>query len=520
MNNPSSADPPVHKWLVTLAVMLAAVIEVLDVTIANVALPHMQASFSASVDEVTWVLTSYLVSTAVVVPMTGWLAAAVGTKRLLIGSTLLFTAASVLCGLAWDLPSMVVFRVLQGAGGAALMPLSQTKLMEVFPPREHGLAMAVWGIGIMVAPILGPTLGGWLTDNYHWRWIFLVNVPVGLLAAMLQVAFVPGERERAASDAVRVDYLGLLLVVLSIGCMQIVFDRGERADWFASPWVWGFSALSLVSMLLLVPWELRHKNPVVEMHLFRDPGFAAGSVITVLLFACLYSNFIVFGLFLQLLMGYPAMQAGLTMAPRGVATMIGMFLVGQLYTRLDARMVLAIGVILIAYGAFEMSHWYGGVGPANMLPPLLITGLGMGLAFVPLSALTISTVPQPSVANASALFNLMRNTGASVGIALSGSFLVRWGQIHQANLVNHVDATSLAGQAAAAAAKAVAQSGGADAFTATAQANGLIYGLVLREANLLTFTDVFRLSGYVALAILPLILFLRKPSADRVAVIH
>lgn len=518
MSDPSGAGRPVHKWLVTLAVMLATVIEVLDVTIANVALPHMQASFSASVDEVTWVLTSYLVSTAVVVPMTGWLAAAVGTKRLLIGSTLFFTAASVLCGLAWDLPSMVVFRVLQGAAGAALMPLSQTKLMEVFPKREHGLAMAVWGIGIMVAPILGPTLGGWLTDNYHWRWIFLVNVPVGLLAVMLQIVFVPGDH--ATRGAARVDYLGLLLVVLSIGCMQVVFDRGERADWFASPWVWVFCAVSVMSMLALVPWELRHKAPIVDMHLFRDPGFAAGSVITVMLFACLYSNFIVFGLFLQLPMGYPALQAGITMAPRGVATMIGMFLVGQLYTRLDARMVLAIGVILVAYGAFEMSNWHGGVAPANMLPPLLVTGLGIGLSFVPLSALTVSTVPQSSVANASALFNLMRNTGASVGIALSGSLLVRWGQVHQASLVTHVHATSPAAQAASAAAKAIAESGGADAFTATAQAHGMLYGLVLREANLFAFSDVFRLSGYVALAILPLILFLRKPPADRAVALH
>ena len=520
MSRPSTADRPVHKWLVTLAVMLATVIEVLDVTIANVSLPHMQASFSASVDEVTWILTSYLVATGVVVPMTGWLAAAFGAKRLLIGSTLLFTVASVMCGLAWDLPSMVFFRVLQGVGGAALMPLSQTKLLEVFPPREHGLATAVWGIGIMVAPILGPTLGGWLTDNYHWRWIFLVNVPIGLLAVILQIAFVPGEEEHPAHRAARVDYLGLLLVVLSIGCMQIVLDRGERADWFAAPWVWAFSAVSVLATVALVPWELRREAPVVDIRLFRDPSFAAGSVITLMLFASLYSNFIMFGLFLQLLMRYPALQAGVTMAPRGFATMIAMFLIGQLYTRIDARMVLAMGVIMVAYGGFEMSRWSADIAPVNMLPPLLITGLGIGFTFVPLSALTISTVAQASVANASSLFNLMRNTGASIGITLSSTFLVRWGQIHQADLVNHVHATSAPAQAALAGAKALAASGGADGFTATSQAHGLIYGLVVHEANLLAFTDVFRLSGYVALAILPLILFLKKPSADRAVGMH
>ncbi len=516
----AEARKPVHKWLVALAVMLATVIEVLDVTIANVSLPHMRASFSASVDEVTWVLTSYLVATGIVVPMTGWFAATFGTKRLLIGSTLLFSAASALCGLAWDLPSMVFFRLLQGVGGAALMPLSQTKLLEVFPPAEHGLATAVWGIGIMVAPILGPTLGGWLTDNYHWRWIFLINVPIGLLAVLLQLAFVPGDRRDESRRSVRTDYIGFLLIVLSIGCAQIVLDRGERADWFAAPWVWAFTAVSVAATLLLVPWELRHREPVVQLRLFRDPTFAAGAVITVLLFASLYSNFIIYGLFLQLLMQYPALQAGVAMAPRGLATMFGMFIVGQLYTRLDARAVLLCGVALIAYGAFDMSRWHAGVSPEDMLPALLATGVGIGFSFVPLSALTISSVPPSSVASASALFNLMRNTGASVGITLSSTLLVRWGQIHQSRLVEHIQPTNPAAQAAFAGASSVAQAGGADPFTASQQANGILYGLVLHEASLLAFTDVFRWSGYIVLAIVPLVLILKKPSQDRPVSMH
>jgi DHA2 family multidrug resistance protein len=516
----SSDSRPVHKWLVTLAVMLATVIEVLDVTIANVSLPHMQATFSASVDEITWVLTSYLVATGIVVPMTGWLARAFGAKRVLIGSTTLFTIASVLCGIAWDLPSMVFFRLLQGAGGAALMPLSQTKLLEAFPPREHGLATAIWGIGIMVAPILGPTLGGWLTDNYHWRWIFLVNVPIGVLAVALQAAFVPGDPKESPAREARTDYLGFLLIILSIGCMQIVLDRGERADWFAAPWVWAFCGISLLSTIVLLRWEWRHESPVVDIRLFRDPGFAAGAAITVLLFASLYSNFIMFGLFLQLPQQYPALQAGFLMAPRGFATMIAMFLVGQLYQRLDARLVLALGVILIAVGSFEMSHWPGNVGPDNLLRPLILTGLGIGLAFVPLSAMTISSIPPASVANASALFNLMRNTGASVGITLSGTLLVRWGQLHQAGLVENVHATSALGQAALTQASFVAQQAGADPVTATSQAYGMIYGLILREASLNAFMDVFRLSGYVVLLILPLILFLRKPAAHTPGSLH
>lgn len=516
-----NSDPrPVHKWLVTLAVMLATVIEILDVTIANVSLPHMQATFSASVDEITWVLTSYLVATGIVVPMTGWLAGTFGTKRVLIGSTALFTTASILCGVAWDLPSMVLFRLLQGAGGAALMPLSQTKLLEVFPPREHGLATAIWGVGIMVAPILGPTLGGWLTDNYHWRWIFLVNVPVGVLAVVLQAAFVPGDTKESATKPVRTDYFGILLVVLSIGCMQIVLDRGERADWFAAPWVWAFCGVSVLSTIVLLPWEWRHESPVVDIRLFRYPGFAAGAAITVLLFASLYSNFIMFGLFLQLPLQYPALQAGFLMAPRGFATMIAMFIVGQLYLRLDARLVLALGVVLIALGGFEMSHWPGNVGPDNLLRPLMLTGLGIGLAFVPLSAMTISSIPSSSVANASALFNLMRNTGASVGITLSSTLVVRWGQLHQADLVGNVHATNALGQGALTQASAVAQHAGSDPVTAMSQAYGMVYGLILREASLKAFTDIFRLSGYVVLLILPLILFLRKPATHSPGSLH
>lgn len=508
-----SPRPPTNKWLVTLAVMLATVLEVLDVTIANVALPHMQASFSASIDEVTLVLTSYLVSSGIVIPLTGWLADRVGHKRLFVGSTVLFTASSVLCGLAWNLESIVLFRVAQGIGGAALMPLSQATLLEVFPEAQHGLATAVWGIGIMAAPILGPTLGGWLTDNYHWRWVFLVNLPLGLVAIALQLAFVPDDstKERRVT---RVDYVGLLLVTLCIGCMQIVLDRGERSDWFAALWVWSFTAISLVSLILLVPWELQHEAPVVDLRLFRKLSFASGTLLTALLFACLYSNLIMFGLYLQTVMQYPAWNAGLTMAPRGMATMVGMFVVGYLYARLDPRLVLAAGLGLVALSSFQMANFHAAYGQNELMIPLLVSGLGIGWTFVPLSATALSGVPPASLANASGLFNLMRNTGASVGIAISGTLLVRWGQAHQSQLVEQVNPMNPAADAALQGAQALARHGGADPFTAANQALGMLYGLIQREATILAFEDVFRFAGVVALCILPLLLLLGKGRSD------
>ncbi|MEA2624290.1 MAG: transporter, family, multidrug resistance protein [Candidatus Binatota bacterium] len=501
--------PTTNKWLVAIAAMLATIIEVLDVTIANVALPHMQASFSASVDEITWVLTSYLVSNGIVIPVTGWLSTLFGRKRFFIGSTLLFTTFSVLCGLAWNLQTMVVFRIIQGVGGAAMVPLSQAVLMEVFPPAQQGLAMALWGMGLMIAPILGPTIGGWLTDNYDWRWIFYINLPVGLLAAVLQGAFLPPDPQ-GKRVVKRIDYLGLALVVVLIGCAQIVLDRGERAEWFAATWVWVFSGLSLTALLVLVPWELRHPSPVVDLRLFRYPAFASASVIIAFLCFSLYGNLVAWPLYLQTLMGYPAWRAGLAMSPRGMSTMASMFLVGMIYGRVDTRWVLGIGTLCVAAGAWEMSHFTTEYGFWEMVAPTLVLGFGLGFTFVPLSATALAAVPPDRVGNASALFNLMRNTGGSVGIAVAGTLIIRRSQLHQAMLVEHVDATSPIAQAAIEAAGRIRQHAGVDPYTASQQGLGMIYRLVQREAAVLAFQDVFLVLAVVVLLLLPLILLLGK----------
>lgn len=498
-----------NKWLVALAAMLATILEVLDITIGNVALPHMQASFSASVDEVTWVLTSYLVSNGIIVPLTGWLSVLFGRKRFFMASTVVFTASSMLCGLAWNLQSMVVFRVIQGMGGAAMIPMSQAVLMEAFPPAQHGLAMAVWGMGLMAAPILGPALGGWITDNYSWRWIYYVNLPFGIVALLLQGAFIPESRHQARTIE-RIDYLGLALVVVAIGAGQIVLDRGERADWFAAPWVWVFTGLSMLALATLLWWETHHDHPVVDLSLFRYRAFAASAAMTTLLSFTLYGNLVTWPLYLQHVMGYPALQAGLAMAPRGFATMASMFIVGQLYGKIDTRFILATGFLLVALGSYQMAHFTIESSFWGMVSPSLVHGSGMGFTFVPLSAAALGAVPAARIGSASGLYNLMRNTGAAVGIAVASTFIVRREQLHQAILVTHVNPTNPMAQLAFQGGTELAMRAGAPPANAAQQAAAMIYGLVQREAAVLAFADVFVILTFVALAMLPLLVLLGR----------
>jgi len=497
------------KWLVAAAAMLATILEVLDVTIGNVALPHMQASFSASVDEITWVLTSYLVAVGVVVPLTGWLSTLVGRKRFFMTSTVLFTASSMLCGVAWNLQSMVAFRILQGVGGAAMLPMSQAVLMEAFPPAQHGLAMAVWGMGLMAAPIMGPALGGWITDNYSWRWIYYVNLPFGIMAVLLQWFFIP-ESRHAARKIERIDYLGLILVVMAIAALQIVLDRGERADWFAATWVWISLTLSLTAFVTLIWWELRYPHPVIDLSLFRYRAFAAASAMSTLLTFSLYGGLVTWPLYLQQVMGYPALQAGLSMAPRGFATMAAMFVVGQVYGKIDTRLILFGGFVLIAVGSYQMSHYTLASSFWTMVKPSLVQGLGMGFTFVPLSAAALSSVPLERIGNASGLYNLMRNTGSSSGIAVAGTFIVRRSQLHQAILVGHVDPLNPAAQQAFQAATALAASHGAPPVAAEQQATAMIYGMVQHQAAVLAFSDVFIILTFASAAMIPLLLFLGR----------
>lgn len=506
------------RWFIALAAMLATILEVLDVTIGNVSLPHMQATFAASTDEVTWVLTSYMVANGIVIPLTGWFSSYFGRKRFFIGSTILFTLSSMLCGLAWNLQSMVVFRVLQGVGGAAMIPMSQAVMMEAFPPAEQGFAMAIWGMGMMGAPVVGPALGGWITDNYSWRWIYYVNLPFGLIAILLQAAFIPDSPHQKRPP--RVDYLGFLLVALSIGGAQIVLDRGERVDWFAAPWVTGFTATAAVALVLLVWWERRTSHPVIDLTLFRYPAFTAASVMTMLLCFTLFGNLVTWPLYLQQVMGYTALSAGEAMAPRGMAMVVVMLVIGRLYGRVDIRFVILAGFLLVAYGTYEMSHFTTESTFWGMVWASMVTGIGSGLSFVPLSAIALGAVPVEKLGNASGLYNLLRNTGGSAGIAVASTFLLHRSQTHQAILVAHVHPTNPALQRALAGATDMAVAAGNPPAAAGDIAHAMIYRLVRQQAAVLSFSDVFLVLAVFTIASLPFLLMLGKPRIKGAAGAH
>ena len=384
-----------HKWLVALAVMLGATLEVLDTSIVNVSMPHMQGSFSASRDEITWVLTSYLVANGIMIPLTGWIAARFGRKRYFMFSVVVFVAASALCGAAGSLIQMVVFRLLQGAAGAAMIPASQAIMMETFPPEEQGLAMSVWGMGLLTSPMLGPTLGGWITYNWNWRWNFYINLPIGIFAAIMVWIFVhdPEHIRKSQAAARRVDYLGIVYLVLGLGLLQIVLDRGQRADWFAASWVCIFIAIAAVALTLLVIRELRFQEPILDLRIFTIPLFDVSVVIILVMMLVIYGLNLLNPLFFQELLGYSPWKSGLAVMPRGFGTLAGMLLIGQLSRRgFDTRWLVGVGFIFLAYALSMMSQWSLDVSMNSVYWPMIYSGFGSGLIFPAMSAATLACV--------------------------------------------------------------------------------------------------------------------------------
>ncbi len=489
---PPGAPPRVaNKWLVAAAVMLGTMMEILDITIANVSLPHMRGTFSATTDEITWVLTSYLVASSVVIPMSGWLSAIFGRKRYFIMSILLFTAGSVLCGAAPTLAIMVAARVIQGAGGAAMIPTSQAILMETFPKEQHGLAMAMWGLGVTLAPAVGPTLGGWITDNYSWRWIFYINFPPGLLAALLVALFVP-EPSYVKRKLAGVDYLGVVLLTMAIGCGQVVLDRGERADWFAARWVVGFSAVSIMSMAALALWELRARDPVLDLRLLRSPTFALGSSFMGIFSGVMYGSLILLPIFLQEFLGYTAWLAGLVTVPRALAVMVAMIITGPLLSRTDPKLSIVAGFVCMAVSMWQIGHYNVEVDFWHVVTSTLLQGFGMGMAFVALSTWALTGVGKERMGYGSALFNVIRNTGASAGIAIVSTLLVRWAQWYQGTLVTHVNRFSKPAKILLERLDPSLLEGGADIAQAAPLALERLYWLLQQQAAMLAFNQIHR----------------------------
>ena len=491
--SPAPDAPPslsvARRWMITGTVMIVTVMQVLDVTVTNVALPHIQGSLSAGVDEVSWVLTSYLAANAVVLPAAGWLAAMFGRRRFFLICTVTFTAASALCGLAPNLYVLLIARMLQGIGGGPLMPLSQAIMWEIFPLRQRGMAMAVWGMGVMMAPIFGPTLGGWIADNWSWRWIFYINLPIGVLGFLAASAmlFDPPYLRKPG----RVDLPGLVLMVVGFLSLQLFLDQGERYEWFDSTMIVTLGLVAAASLIGFLARELMATEPIMDLSVYRDRNFAAASLIMVVVMLGFFSSMVLLALYTQKVLGYDAWTSGLVLAPGGVGNMLSLVLAGRLITRMDQRLILAVGCVLTAWAAYDMSALTLGVDYWSLAWPRFIQGLGIGFIFVPLHAVGLATIPRDKMGNATAALNVVRNLGGAIGVALTATMLARRSQGHYSTLVAHVhpwDAET-ASRLAAWTAHFAAQ--GADAHTAARRALAALSHEVGRQAQVLAFADDF-----------------------------
>jgi len=503
--------PSVNPWMVAISVMMSTFMVVLDSSIANVALPHIAGNLSASTDESTWVLTSYLVSNAIMLPASGWIARRIGRKRLLMLSILSFTGASMLCGLSIGMPMLIVARILQGFGGGGMQPLAQSILLESFPPDQHGKAMALYGIGIVVAPVIGPTLGGWITDSYSWRWIFYINLPVGLLALLLSNIYIEDPPYLRHVGRIAIDYLGFGLLAIWLGAMQLVLDKGQEADWFEATWIRWLTAASAIALVSFVARELITRHPIVQLHVLLNRNFFVGTIITGIYGVVLYGVTAVMPLFLQTVLGYSALSSGVAVSPRGLGSLISMIAVGAVANRVDNRILLCIGLLIFGYSCFVLGHVNLGISMGSVALPNFINGFGGGFVFVPLTTMAMGLLRKQEIGNAAGIYNLMRNIGGSVGISVLTAFLVRGSQTHQNYLAAHVTAGSAASMTAIQDLASRYSMGGADAATAHQLALGAIYRNMQQQATVLAYADNFRLLGYLALVCIPLALFLVPP---------
>jgi MFS transporter, DHA2 family, multidrug resistance protein len=515
---PSQQNPlHINPWLIAVAVMLSTFMEVLDTTVVNVSLPHIAGSLSATIDEATWTLTSYLVSNAIILPLTGWLSNFFGRKRMLMLSVTGFTIASFACGLAPTLPFLVVCRVIQGACGGSLQPISQAVLLESFPPQDRGKAMGFWGLGIVVAPLLGPVLGGWLTDSYSWRWVFYINVPIGVASIIMTRLFVfdPHYIKRASS---KIDYWGIGMLAVGIGLLQVVLDKGQEKDWFATMWITVVAVAAVVALVAFMFRELMIDHPVVQLRVFKDRTYSTGVFLMSMLGVGLYGTTVLIPLILQTLLGYPALRAGIAMAPRGLGSFIAMPIVGLIMSKFDPRKMLALGLFVCALTLFQFSGLDRSAGYWDFFWPQLEMGLSLGLVFVPLTTITMSGIAKEKMGNATSLFNLVRNLGGSIGISAVQTMEVRLQQTNTNVLGAHVNPFSTAARNMMNMMEGMMVSRGGDAVAAAQQARAMIFGLVQREAAMISYNTIFKSLGILFIALLPFILIMRRPSQKGPAV--
>ena len=513
-------DKVFNPWVIALVVTMGTFMEVLDTSIANVALPHIAGSLSASQDESTWVLTSYLVANAIILPISGWISSVIGRKNFYLISVIMFTVFSALCGLAPTLALLVIFRVLQGLAGGGLQPSVQAILADAFPGNKRGMAMAVYTVAILCAPVLGPTLGGWITDNYSWRWIFYINIPVGLACAfftrmvLVDPAHLTLKRLAQKGKKLRIDGTGLALIAIGLASLEIVLDKGQELDWFGSTFIAWSAGIALVALVGAVLWELYVKDPVVNLRLLKERNFLVCCIIVLGVYTALYATTFLLPQFMQLLMGYSATAAGIAVSPAGLVTMVEVPLIGWALSRgYDARRMIALGITTIALGTWWLSLGNLDMAESNLIWPRVVQILGLGMTTVPLSTIMFRFLPPDQTSNAAGIYALVRNEGGSIGIALSSTFLERAAQTHQAYLGAHINPSNplatRATQALAAIHGSVVATGSAadSAYTGLA----MLYGQVQRQASLLAYMDQYRMFAYLLAALVPLVLLLKRP---------
>jgi MFS transporter, DHA2 family, multidrug resistance protein len=516
-DNHGPAEAPTHRvynpWVVAFTVMLATFMLVLDTSIANVALPHIAGNLSATVDESTWVLTSFIVANAIVLPLAGWFSQLFGRKRFYITCVSLFTVASFLCGLAPNLASLIFFRVLQGFSGGAMQPLSQSILVESFPREKRGMAMAIYGMGVVVAPIIGPTLGGWITDSYSWRWIFFINIPTGVISVAMSAIVLhdpPHLLRRTSLKSVHLDFIGLFFLSLGLGALQVVLDKGEREDWFTSHFIVALTVLSGASLLFAILWELNRTQPVVNLRLFKDRQFAMTTGLLFIVGFGLYGSTVLLPLFLQILMGYSSFKAGLVLSPGGIVTMLAMPLVGYMVGKIGAKWLITAGLVIGAVGLFQMARFDLSVSFNHAVWSRIILSASLGFLFVPINTVAYSRLPKQAYDQAAGLINLSRNLGASFGISAVTTMLARRAQFHQNVLAGHVTQFNPIFTQMADSIRAGLMHAGENAYTAAVQSKAIIYRLVQQQATTLSYVDAFWLLGIMFLAVIPLTFFLRE----------
>jgi len=508
----------VNSWLIAGTVMLATFMEVLDTSIANVALPHIAGNLSAGVDESTWVLTSYLVSNAIVLPLTGWFSTLFGRKRFYMGCVTIFTASSFLCGLAPSLPLLVVFRILQGAGGGGLQPVSQAILVESFDRRRQGMAMAVYGMGVVVAPIIGPTLGGWITDNYTWRWIFFINIPIGILSLVLTsllIADPPYLVRRSLKDGMKIDYIGLGLLTVGLGFLQVMLDKGQRDDWFGSTFIVWCALLAFGGLAAAVIWELRQKDPIVDLHLLRDRNFAVSTLTMYMLGFALYGSTVLLPILLQTLMGYTAEMSGLVLSPAGFAVLVMLPIVGKLLSKFEARWLVVVGLLVLGFGTILLARINLNISFGKIISLWMVSRLGLAFLFVPINVMAFSYIPKQKANSATGIINLARNIGGSAGISFVTTMLDRRAQVHQQVLVGHLTPLDARYQATLNGLAHTLMRQGSSAATAMQQAQAMLYGLLRQQSSMLAFVDNFWLLGVVCLAMIPLMFVMKKSKPQK-----